>query len=420
MTKACRYNHFVIFALIHILGLGLALALPWLLNSQSKAAHQIFAPTPPNTCYATLNNGATQYDSVQKAVDAAAPGDVIKLAGTCTGVETRAGLTQTVFISKSLTLEGGHTQNDWTLAPDPKKSATTLDADKGGRVIVISGTIDVTLDSLFLTGGLTEDGPEDDGAGIWTNSGMTLTNSIIYSNTADGFGGGMHNDGVSSVLTKVTFSGNSAYSGGAIFNWAPYGTSSPNLTNVTFSGNSANRDGGAMYNYGYLGTSSPHLTNVTFSGNYAKRYGGAMYNYGEFGNCTVNVYNSILWNNKDISSTETINANISNNSALIILTHSLIEGSGGSGSGWIGGSYLDGLENIDEDPLFIEPISPTTAPTTTGNLRLQDGSPAIDVGDNDHVVDIPTDLDGNQRIIAGVVDMGAYEKPVITLPLIIR
>ncbi len=156
-----------------------------------------------------------------------------------------------------------------------------------------------------------------------------------------------------------------------------------------------------------------------------------MYNYGEFGNCTVNVYNSILWNNKDISSTETINANISNNSALIILTHSLVEGSGGSGSGWIGGSYWDGLENIDEDPLFVTPVNPGDAPTSAGNLRLQEGSPAIDKGDNDFVTYVSTDLDGNPRIVDGnldgtpTVDMGAYEYQIpyiydINLPLVSR
>jgi len=70
--------------------------------------------------------------------------------------------------------------------------------------------------------------------------------------------------------------------------------------------------------------------------------------------------------------------------------------------------------NIDTDPLFVTPIDPSTAPTTTGNLRLQSNSPAIDVGNNDFVT-VPTDLDGKPRIVDGngditaTVDMGAYE-----------
>ena len=65
--------------------------------------------------------------------------------------------------------------------------------------------------------------------------------------------------------------------------------------------------------------------------------------------------------------------------------------------------------------MFVTPLNPSTAPTTTGNLRLLFGSPAIDTGDNDYVVDVPTDLDGEPRIVDGnldgtpTIDMGAYE-----------
>ena len=461
MTHNRLYNRCVIFALILIVGLGFALVLPWLANAQSLAAqyevdtpiinephrHQnsfadslqeseAIIPNPPSPiCFATHDNGATSPFSstnataVQQAVDAASPGDTVKVAGYCAGVQTRAGLTQTVYISKRLTLEGGHTESDWTLEPDMDTYITTLNADKGGRVVMVTGTANVTLDSFYLVGGLADDGTLDDsGGGIWSNSEMTLRNSNIYSNTATIFGGGMYNRLISPVLTNVTFSGNLADSGGAMFNWGVYGFSSPALTNVAFSGNSAIRNGGAMYNYGYLGNSSPIFTNVTFSGNYAGKDGGAMYNYGEQGNSVVQVYNSILWNNTDSSGSSTIDATIYNNSAVIILTHSLAQGTGGSGSGTWPPSYVDGGGNIDTDPMFIIPIDPSTAPTTAGNLRLQSSSPAIDVGDNTYVAGILTDLDGEARIIDGnldgtpTVDMGAYEVQIeeVYVPLIFR
>jgi len=45
-----------------------------------------------------------------------------------------------------------------------------------------------------------------------------------------------------------------------------------------------------------------------------------------------------------------------------------------------------------------------------GSYRLEDTSPCIDVGDNTAVpVGVTVDLDGRERIINGVVDMGAYE-----------
>jgi predicted outer membrane repeat protein len=246
----------------------------------------------------------------------------------------------------------------------------------------------------------------------------------------------MHNtgneDGESNPTIKNTnFSGNWAVgNGGAIYNngdgEGDDATSSPNLTNVTFSGNKANY-GGAMFNDGTRGgESSPILTNVTFSGNSADVYGGAISNSGRLGTCMPNVRNSILWNNKDKSGTGTMSANINNSSSTTTLSYSLVEASGGSGGGWIGGSYDDGGGNIDTDPKFITLVAPSTAPTPAGNLRLQLGSHAIEEGDNLFIAGFSTDLDGEPRIVDGdldgtpTVDMGAYEFQidVVYLPLI--
>ena len=429
MTRNRLNNRCVIFALILIVGLGLAFALPWLANAQSLAAEGVpdeqpdyaevvhnaelayalavegngNAPISLDLCFATHNDGTDVFSeldasAVQEAVDAASSGDTVKVAGTCIGVVARDGLLQTVYISKSLNLEGGHTQSDWTMAPDPDTYTTTLYAINLGRVIVISGTIDVSLDSLFISGGLADnDTLYNYGGGIWSNSALTLTNSIVYSNTADQ-GGGMSNLGISPVLTNVTFSGNS--SGG---------------------------EGGAMYNDGRRGESSPILTNVTFSGNSAEGDGGGMYNNGLGGNSSPDVYNSIMWNNRDSSGTGTISATIFlTGTATTTMTHSIVQDSLTGGS-WIGGSYLDGGGNLDADPLFILDIDPSTAPTTTGNLRLHPGSPAIDAGDNAYVTGVLTDLDGEPRVIDGnldgteTVDMGAYETRIYYyLPLIYR
>ncbi len=75
-------------------GLGLALALPLLANLYSLAAQPTNAPAAPSKCYAQNVNSAAEYESpdasaVQGAVDAAAPGSKVKLAGTCQGVSAR-------------------------------------------------------------------------------------------------------------------------------------------------------------------------------------------------------------------------------------------------------------------------------------------------------------------------------------------
>jgi hypothetical protein len=259
--------------------------------------------------------------------------------------------------------------------------------------------------------------------GYGGNSSPSLNNIIFSGNYADK-GGAMFNNGTSSPrLTNVTFSGNYADKGGAMYNDGAVGDSSPSLTNVTFSGNSAGINGGAMYNDGWQGDSSPSLTNVTFSGNSAGHNGGAMYNYGIHGISDPVLRNSILWNNQDSSGTGTIIATIYNETATITLIHSLIEASGGSASWVLDPSYVDGGGNIDADPMFITPIDPSTAPTTAGNLRLQTGSPAVNAGNNSFIT-VPTDLDGNERIIGCSVDMGAYETMGIPcqifMPLIFR
>jgi hypothetical protein len=48
-----------------------------------------------------------------------------------------------------------------------------------------------------------------------------------------------------------------------------------------------------------------------------------------------------------------------------------------------------------------------------GNLRLQSNSPCIHSGNNAYVVGT-TNLDGNPRIIGGMVDIGAYEYLTLT------
>lgn len=266
------------------------------------------------------------------------------------------------------------------------------------------------------------------GGGMYNTGCSPILNNVKFlNNSTDGLGGGMLNWQVSSPsLTNVTFSGNRANYGGGIYN---FNSSNPKLTNVTFSGNWSTFSGGGMENYAY---SSPILMNVSFSGNSAGSRGGGMYNKDYSNPSLINVtisgnladegggiynslysnpsiFNSILWENEGSSGDGSIIDNVSNITSVITLTHSLLQGSGGSDD-WIDSdSYVDGGNNLDEDPLFKIPVDPTGAPTTAGDLRLGSGSPAINTGDNQYVVDIPYDLDGRLRIINDVVDMGAYE-----------
>lgn len=57
--------------------------------------------------------------------------------------------------------------------------------------------------------------------------------------------------------------------------------------------------------------------------------------------------------------------------------------------------------NIDDDPTFVDPL--------TSDYHLDTGSPCIDAGDDGYIEPDWVDLDGNDRIQGGSVDMGCYE-----------
>jgi hypothetical protein len=148
-----RYNIFqrTILAASSLLTAGLILlALLWFLSDgvmpvqAAPTAELHVCPSGSPTC---------DYASVQAAVDAASPGDLIKVAtGVYTGVNGYGGLSQVIYISKTVTLRGGYTTADWDTS-DPEANPTTLYAQGQGRVAYITGAISPTLEGLRLTGG---------------------------------------------------------------------------------------------------------------------------------------------------------------------------------------------------------------------------------------------------------------------------
>lgn len=184
---------------------------------------------------------------------------------------------------------------------------------------------------------------------------ITVENVTFNGNVAQ-FGSGMYNANSNSTIQNTTFSSNSATFGGGICNTG----SSPMLQNIVFSRNTA-QGGGAMYN---TSSSNPTLINVTISGNFAND-GGGLFNTSSNPRLT----NVILWNN---IATAITGVQISNAvGSTSVISYSLIEDGVPAGS-------TDAGNNLTAAPLFVTAVSTTTA----GNLRLQDGSPAIDAGLN--------------------------------------
>ena len=219
------------------------------------------------------------------------------------------------------------------------------------------------LDGFIVTGGNGNGaGFGSYGAGI-INVGSTPSfyNCSIIGNSADAYGGGMYNNGTAPTVVNSMFAGNTALYGGGLYNES----AATKLINCSFSGNLAFAEGGAVSTYGAV---TPVITN------------------------------SIIWGN----SSSIRNAGGSTPA----VTYSIVQGG------------YTGIGNLNTDPLFI--LQPTQGLVSTGDLRLQGCSPAINVGSNAALPSgITTDLASLSRIVNTTIDMGAYERQSSVLSTII-
>ncbi len=337
-------------------------------------------------------------------------GNFSKYGGGMINGGGRPILTDVTFISNTATIDGGGMLND--SGSNPKlydvKFIRNRAVHHGGGMFNYFYADPIMEDVLFLENVVTDG--LGGGLGNLSGSDPVITDAVFIGNTAVS-GGGLYNFDNRVILTNATFWGNEAtYGGGGIHNDENHIT----LKNVAIGGNLTQRNGAGIFNY----RGSVDLNNVTVSGNRAGESGGGMFSR-EVSNVSVN--NGIFWNNQDSSGVGTITATstITENS-VVTLTNSLVQGSGGSDN-WQALFHIDGGGNLDADPIFIGPIDLSSVPTTTGNLRLQFDSPAIDAGNNALIPDgITMDLDGNTRIVNGIVDTGAYETNYVSYSLTVQ
>ncbi len=291
-----------------------------------------------------------------------------------------------------------------TLRSSDGPMVTTIDAsnvpDSGSGVPVVrcvnGETAATVLDGFTITGGTgdTSRPSESEGGGMYiSGSSPTVTNCVIIRNTAD-VGGGMYIIESGPTLVNCSLIGNSADFGGGIFNF-----SSPDstFTNCIFSGNTALTRGGGLYNSAY---SHATVTNCTFSGNTASNGGGIA----SFIHSEPTYTNCILWGN---SPNEILNWD---HESIPTFTYSIVQG------GLI--PRIDGGNNLDTDPLFVDPLGlDGIAGTDDDDLRLSEGSPAIDTGDDAAFpLGVTTDVSGSPRHVCEL-DMGAYEYQSHYLPV---
>jgi hypothetical protein len=273
-----------------VLGLGLLLGLLWVLGGVSPevraAPGDVYCVDPGAGSYSACTQVFT---NVQAAVDAASGGEEIRMAGGIyRGVHQREGITQVVYISKTVTVRGGYTTtNGFTGPPDPVANPTTLDAQGLGRVMVISDTslssgeaIAPTIEGLRITGGDATglEGPAygDAGGGVYVYSArVTISNCTVTSNTGSyGGGAGLYFYKSNVALWGNTIQGNSGHSGGGGLRLR---YSDATLVGNTIISNTAGTGGGGVYAY----SSTVSISNCVVAGNIgsitSEAEGGGLY-----------------------------------------------------------------------------------------------------------------------------------------------
>jgi predicted outer membrane repeat protein len=247
------------------------------------------------------------------------------------------------------------------------------------------------------------------GGGIYcSSSSPIISNCQFLDNTAAGNGGAIYSYDSSALVSNCVITGNQAsFSGGG-----GIGLHQDNISvhNCVITGNTASNGAGIRSN-----RSTPTISNCTISGNSAENFGGGMYILG--GDATLT--DVILWNNTAPEGPEISLIYSGFGPASLTISYSDVE-SGVAGIYVAPDCMLNWhASNINLEPYFAQPgywdpngtlTNPSDDFWVDGDYHLLPVSPCIDTGDPNYIAEPDeTDLDGNERIINGIVDMGAYE-----------
>lgn len=336
-------------------------------------------------------------------------------AGTETTLAQRAGLFSQTILSGEI--------------------GTALASDNAYHVLTYenNGTA-CMLDGFVVRDGNAMGAPDDDGGAVRTFNAIRVTfRNVTFEDNMAIRGGALASNLTQLDAVRCTFRGNtSTNDGGAIYVQAERLRAS----HCFFLENGSRRRGGAVAMRNQNSTSE--LLNCVFAENYSVRRGGAIFvapgqQLGSGGtvqggdcritNCTVYGNSSILaaggglWANESA----TVPPNIEVNNSIFWENSDNV----GPGTAQIGGvlftSFCDvqggyaGISNINIDPLLVNPAAE--------NFRIRQTSPCRDMGDTNlllaDILDVngdgffgglvPLDIYDGQRVVSGIVDIGADE-----------
>ena len=195
--------------------------------------------------------------------------------------------------------------------------------NSGGGIMNCGGTMTVSDSTIscnqaYFGGGVFNDGTD-------VNASLTILNSTLLENTANGDGGGIKNQHGTVTATDAIFTNNSARHGGGILNYGISDTVSLVILDSKFTGNSATINGGGIANYGGIA----ELSNSKFLQNTAI-CGGAIVNDGSSTPATLTALGSTFSEN---SATDNGGAIINYNGSMAVQDASFSSNSASFGGG---------------------------------------------------------------------------------------
>ena len=202
-------------------------------------------------------DGGCDFTTIQAAIDAAAPGDVIEVSAGLYSVE------QTIdTLGKAVALRG-------SVDPGTGALQTILDGQGATRVLQCLGGegADTVIEDLVVRNGRMGSSSDAGGGLLVEDSSPTIRNCTFKGSYSGNKGGAISFEGSQSVLTDCLFSENESEYGGSLF----LSDSDLTLERCTFMDNNAEYTAGGVYSR----ASALDFVECDFSGNQSEFCGAA-------------------------------------------------------------------------------------------------------------------------------------------------
>ena len=324
-------------------------------------------------------------------------------------------------------------------------------AFQGGGITFQATILQFSLSSVSIENSQIFSNTASHGAGFDNIAGDTTTpikisNSNIYQNHANSFGGAIENSGTLAISTTTLDANSAGTNGGGIFN---DDNGHLDINQTTVSNNTAQYGGGIYSGFNIYNNGTLIMTNSTLSGNTASRDGGGIYATGGH----ISLYNDSIARNQvmvpgDITYPGMGGGIYINSPTLLFTSDSLygdnthqyqllptveddcygtVNSFGYNLFGEVANCIVDGSTNgniIGLDPR-IGPLQNYGG--TTKTLLPLSGSPVIDAGQTPSCNDVngsplTTDQRGVMRPLGAACDIGAVESAPfsVILPVMLK